>query len=435
VPAATGTVEGDIAALGALLEICLTGLAGGDAPSRPLTGPSDLVALVRRTRSPEPGQGLSSVAAMAALLAERPRTGPTAVQSGRGDTGDTGRWRRLRDRKNEAAVAAPAGPSEADVVPVPVPLPAVPAVRPITGDDTRVSPAAVGGDTIDAGSVAPRSGAYASRHSGPPTSPTRTAGPPPPPGADDREDDGIFGVLPVARPDQGSSAGGYDDEFGLDGPAADEKVGRHRAVVVGFWLLALAVVAVIAWYVGSSLMSVAGSVGGNHGSTPSVLSSSGGSPSAAAPPAAGAPLKIATASVFDPQGDGQSENARRAPLSYDGNPATAWKTLDYRGSAHFGNLKKGVGLVYDLGSEQKIASVTITSTQPGATVEIRTGGNPQGSLDSFTTDATGTVQGATELRFPKAVSSRYVLVWVTGLVQGSGGFSADLAEVAVHAAG
>jgi hypothetical protein len=293
----------------------------------------------------------------------------------------------------------------------------------------------VGGDTIDAGSVAPRFGAYAGRHSGPPTSPTRTAGPPPPPGADDREDDGIFGVLPVDGPGEAFAPAGYDEDFAPDGPPADEKVARHRAVVIAFWLLALAVVAVIAWYVGSSLMSVAGSVGGNHGSTPSVISSSGGSPDAVAPPAAGAPLKIAAATVFDPEGDGQSENGRRAPLSYDGNPGTAWKTLEYRGSAHFGNLKKGVGLVYDLGSEQKIASVTVTSMQPGATVEIRTGGTPQGSLDSFTTDATGTVQGATEIRFPKAVSSRYVLVWVTGLVPSNGTFSADLAEVAIHAAG
>jgi hypothetical protein len=368
---------------------------------------------------------------MAALLAERPRTGPTAVQSG---DGDGGRRRRPRGR-TDAAVAAPAGPSEVDVVPVSAALPAVPAVRPITGDDTRISPGALGGDTIDAGSVAPRSGAYAGRHSGPPTSPTRTAGPPPPPGADDGEDDGIFGVLPVGGRDETFTDRGYDDDLALDGPAADEKVARHRAVVIAFWLLALAVVAVIAWYVGSRLMSVAGSVGGNHGSTPSVISSAGGSPSSAAPPASGAPLKIATASVFDPQGDGQSENGRQAPLSYDGNPATAWKTLDYRGSAHFGNLKKGVGLVYDLGTEQKIASVTVTSMQPGATVEIRTGGTPQGSLDSFTTDATGTVQGATDIRFPKAASSRYVLVWVTGLVPSNGTFSADLAEVAIHAAG
>jgi hypothetical protein len=427
VPAATGTVEGDIAALGSLLQICLTGLAPGET-SRPVSGPPDLVALVRRTQSTDPGQGLSSVAAMAALLAERPRTGPNAIQSGRGDEGDGSRRRRLRDRKADAAVAAPAEAAEDEIVPVPATLPPVPTVRPITADDTRISPAAVGGDTIDAGSVAPRFGAYAGRHSGPPTSPTRSAAPPPT--AFDGEDDGIFGVLPGAGPDQ-TYSGGYDDELA---PAADEKVGRHRAVVVGFWLLALAVVAVIAWYVGSSLMSVAGSVGGNHGSTPPVVSSSA-SAGAAAPPAAGAALKIVSASVFDPQGDGSPDHPGQVGLSYDGNPSTAWKTVDYRGSAAFGNLKKGEGVVYDLGSAQKIASVTVTSTQPGATLEIRTGTDPHGSLESFSTAANGTVQGATDLHFAKAVTSRYVLVWITGLVPNNGSFSADLAEVAVHAAG
>jgi hypothetical protein len=193
------------------------------------------------------------------------------------------------------------------------------------------------------------------------------------------------------------------------------------------------VVAVLAWYVGSSLMSVAGSVGGNHGSTPPVVSSSGSS--AAAPPAAGAPLRIASASVFDPQGDGAPDHPAQVPLSYDGNATTSWRTVDYRGSAAFGNLKKGEGVLYDLGSEQKIASVTVTSAQPGAAVEIRTGGAPNGSLDSFVTAASGTVQGATDLHFTKVVSSRYVLVWVTRLVPSNGTFSADLAEVAVHAAG
>jgi hypothetical protein len=180
-------------------------------------------------------------------------------------------------------------------------------------------------------------------------------------------------------------------------------------------------------------MSVAGSVGGNHGSTPPVT----GSPrnSAAAPPAAGAALKVVSASVFDPGGDGSPDNPGQVPLAYDGNPATAWKTVDYRGSAQFGNLKKGEGILFDLGSEQKIASVTVTSIVPGATVEVRTGSDPKGALDSFTTDATGTVQGATDLRFSKTASGRYVLVWITGLVPNNGTFSADLAEVAIHAAG
>src|SRR4029450_2620428 len=46
VPAANGTIDGDITALGALLEACLTGLAPSDAP-RSLTGPPDLLALGR----------------------------------------------------------------------------------------------------------------------------------------------------------------------------------------------------------------------------------------------------------------------------------------------------------------------------------------------------------------------------------------------------
>jgi putative peptidoglycan lipid II flippase len=145
-------------------------------------------------------------------------------------------------------------------------------------------------------------------------------------------------------------------------------------------------------------------------------------------------VKIVSGSVFDPLGDGEPENDREAPLSYDGNPATAWKTLVYRGSPNFGNLKKGVGIVYDLGSEQSLSGVTVTSTRPGAALEVRTGTDPHGSLDAFPTVASGTVNGSTDLTFGKKVTSRYVLVWITGLVPRNGGFSADIAEVVVHAA-
>jgi len=145
--------------------------------------------------------------------------------------------------------------------------------------------------------------------------------------------------------------------------------------------------------------------------------------------------RLAGLPVFDPQGDGQPENDRQAPLSYDGNPSTAWKTLEYRGSAAFGNLKKGVGIVYDLGSPKSLSAVTVSSLQPGAALEIRTGGDPHGTLDSFTPVASGTVRNATDFTFSKPVTSRYVLVWITGLVPSNGSFSGDLAEVVVHAAG
>jgi hypothetical protein len=68
-------------------------------------------------------------------------------------------------------------------------------------------------------------------------------------------------------------------------------------------------------------------------------------------------------------------------------------------------------------------------------VEVRTGGNPDGGLDAFPVAAAGQLTGTDDLAFPAPVTARYVLVWVTGLVDGDGGFSADLAEVTVTAAG
>ncbi|MGZ4549914.1 MAG: protein kinase family protein [Blastococcus sp.] len=442
VPAATGTVDGDIAALGALLEATLTGLPAGPAETapRPLTGPPDLVALVRRTRSTDPGQGLSSAAAMAALLAERPHTGPAArVAAPRGDEADSGWLRRRRDKPRHAG-----SDGSADAEPVRLDhqtLPPVPAVRPVGSRDTSAAPVALGGDTIGAGTVAPESGAYAGAAVPPAPAAGRHAKRSEQPAAyDDHADDGYddepFSVLSPTGPDETFSGEGYLDDVPR-GAEAPEEAKRHRAVVVGLPLLALAIVIALAWWVGSSLLSVAGSVDGNQGSTPPVSASVGGSGSASPPKvAAGSPVKIVAATVFDPQGDGQSENDRQAPFSYDGNPSTAWKTLEYRGSAAFGNLKKGVGIVYDLGSPKSLSAVTLSSLQPGAALEIRTGADPHGTLDSFAPVASGTVKaGTTDFTFSKPVTSRYVLVWITGLVPSNGAYSADLAEVVVHAAG
>ena len=123
------------------------------------------------------------------------------------------------------------------------------------------------------------------------------------------------------------------------------------------------------------------------------------------------------------------------PLSYDGDPRTAWSTVTYRGSAAFGNLKEGVGVLYDLGSEQNLAGATLTTTTPGATVEVRSAGGPGGELDSYPVIAGQELGETTELTFEGPVTTRYVLVWVTNLVPVDGGFSADLAEVAFRTAG
>ena len=423
VPAATGTIDGDIAALGALLEACLTGLDPAVAEPRPLTGSSDLVALVRRARSSEPGQGLSSVAAMAALLAERPRStsGPRASSPGATapvDT-DSGWLRKLRDRRAESA-AASAEAQAIDGEPVrldPHTLPPVPRVRPLTAGDEPLSSASLGGDTIDAGTVAPSAGAYAGPRPG--GAPTR--------GWDSDDHDGPLGMLgdrPLPE---------YDDDYD-DLPREDEEDGakRHRFVVIGLPLLALALVIALAWWIGNALLSVSGDIDDPVGSTPSASASAGGSAGAAPD---GAPVTIAGGEVFDPQGDGDPDHPEDVALAFDGDPTTAWTTYEYRGSPAFGNLKDGLGLLLDLGDAQDVAGVTLTSLAPGATVEIYTGDTAAAELDGFDLATDGTIEGETELAFEEPVTARYVLVWVTNLVEGEGGFSADIAEIAIQAAG
>jgi eukaryotic-like serine/threonine-protein kinase len=448
VPAATGTIDGDIAALGALLEACLTGLDPADAEPQPLTGPSDLVALVRRARSTEPGQSLSSVAAMAALLAERPRTpgasasasasshrqpADRAADKAAGRDSDSGWLRRLRDRRTDqpdtAGDDAAAGVDAGEPVRLdPHARPPVPPARPVTG--APLPPGALGGDTIAAGTVAPNAGAYAepghrARHAD--DAPTRNAW------TDRYEDDADLGVLDA---DERYRPGGYGGpptgEIDID----EDGARRHRFVVIGLPLIALVVVVALAVWLGKSVLSVAGNVDEVEGSTPSVGGSSSAadtSANAAAP--AGSAIPIVGADVFDPGGDGEPENPESVELAFDGDPATSWSTVTYRGSPAFGNLKDGIGLLFDLGGAQEVAGVELTSAAPGANVQIRVAERAGTELDAFTPAADGTIDGTTRFAFDEPATAGFVLVWITGLVPSDGGFAADIAEVEVQAAG
>jgi eukaryotic-like serine/threonine-protein kinase len=400
VPAASGTTDGDVAALGELLEVCLTGL--DESAPRSLSGPPDLVALVHRARSTEPGQALASVAAMAALLAQAPRTGPSARTQPHGEDG--ARRRRARDRR-PAATARPAE-APAPVRLDPNTLPPVPPVRPITDAPGPVPSAALGGDTVAAPGPPPAAVPAEERWR-----------------AADYTDDYADDPLPAMTRADGDEDG-YED-------AAE----RHRLVVVGLPLLALAVVIALAWWIGSSVLSVAGSVDDTQGSTPSASASGGGQPADEEPAPAGAPATVSGATVFDPGGDGAPENDDDVPLTYDDDPSTSWSTLQYRGSPAFGNLKEGVGIVYDLGESQALAGIVLETPTPGATVEVRTADRAGQELGDYDVAASGTLEDTTDLAFDAPVTARYVLVWITGLVDGPDGFSAGLAEVTVQSAG
>jgi hypothetical protein len=278
----------------------------------------------------------------------------------------------------------------------------------------------VGGDTIAAGSVAPSTGAYAGAGSADPAA-TRYVW-------TDRDEDGALGVLGQDDHDYPADPATGDTDIDEDGAR------RHRFVVIGLPLIALAVVVALAVWLGKSVLSVAGNVDDVEGSTPTAGSPTTGT-SESAPAPAGSAIPIAGGGVFDPGGDGQPENTDEVPLAFDGDPATAWSTFTYRGSPAFGNLKDGVGLLLDLGGAQAVSGVEVTSTSPGATVEIRVADAVGTELNSFTPVADGTIEGATQFSFDEPATAGVVMVWITGLVPSGDGFSADIAEVEVQAAG
>ena len=132
----------------------------------------------------------------------------------------------------------------------------------------------------------------------------------------------------------------------------------------------------------------------------------------------------------------RGDNAAQAPLAIDNSPTTDWTTDSYQGSAHFGNLYDGTGLVLDMGKQVTVSSVAVTfGSVPGAHVRIEVGNNNSGTSPAgattlgHTTNATGPV---TFTGHP--VTGQFVFIWFTKLAsqQGSPGhFQADVFNVVV----
>jgi putative peptide zinc metalloprotease protein len=157
---------------------------------------------------------------------------------------------------------------------------------------------------------------------------------------------------------------------------------------------------------------------------------------------AGGVLTPASAHGFDalasPGSDPGDENDDEAQYAIDGNPATAWSTQYYLGSPYFGGLKKGTGLILDMGRTVRLSSVTITlGPARGADVAIEVGDNDTlaaATLSTFTTVATADDIGGTfTFTTVSPASGRYVLIWFTKLPPyGSGQYAAQIYNIVIR---
>lgn len=139
-------------------------------------------------------------------------------------------------------------------------------------------------------------------------------------------------------------------------------------------------------------------------------------------------LAILGADGYDPFGD-KTENNKDVPKVFDGDPDTEWTSEGYK-SANLGGLKRGVGVVVDLGPNKNPREIRLQMSVPAdVTVYL----NSEKSLDGSTKvgskkDAEGTVT------FPVSADAKgqYVIIWFTSLTKdGKGDYRAHLGEVTV----
>jgi serine/threonine protein kinase len=138
---------------------------------------------------------------------------------------------------------------------------------------------------------------------------------------------------------------------------------------------------------------------------------------------------------FDPEGRDGAEQPGSVPNAFDGDPTTAWMTDGY-GSPAFGGLKKGVGLLVDLGTPTRLASVQVGLLAPGADLELRSSDTAGDSAAAFTTVARQSRAPQVATLRPTAVRpARYWLIWFTSLPKGDRGRYRDgIAELVLNRA-
>ncbi|MDQ2811770.1 MAG: discoidin domain-containing protein [Actinomycetota bacterium] len=217
---------------------------------------------------------------------------------------------------------------------------------------------------------------------------------------------------------------------GYDGrrPPPRKRATAARVIVSAVVVLILAAAGVAAWSFSRN---------SHNSAAPPPARSSSTSPAAAT----AIVLKPVSASSFDVLGGpGSSEDPGGTQDAIDASNSTAWHTSYYLGSPAFGNLKKGTGLLLDMGRQVRLSQVAVqfgTTCCTHAEIEISNDNTADAAgLNSFTElQSSTTAQGVTTFNVTKNTTGRYVLIWITDLppLPGNPGkYEAFIYDISVH---
>ncbi|MCP2340548.1 protein kinase family protein [Actinomadura rupiterrae] len=145
-------------------------------------------------------------------------------------------------------------------------------------------------------------------------------------------------------------------------------------------------------------------------------------------PAATALKPSGVSSIEDSKGDTDSQIGKNLDTLMKGGHGRPWQSAGYHGD-NFGNLKNGLGVVFDMGRKVKVDSVRVNTAGVGnAPIELRVGDAKD--LGALHVVGKGTSQGATfPIKAEKAASGQYVCIWFTTPVPDR--FKAKLSEVTI----
>jgi F5/8 type C domain-containing protein len=192
-------------------------------------------------------------------------------------------------------------------------------------------------------------------------------------------------------------------------PAADRSSAR-AAIISAVVVVVLVAAGVVGWAL-------------NHRAGPGTAAppTRGASSSSASAATASVVLPPVSANSFDALGhDGGDEDGAAAKYAIDNNPSTFWHTDYYFTYPALGNLKKGTGLILDMGKQVRLSQVVVQfGASCCADVEIEIGNDNSpvpAALSTFTEVASSaSAHGSTTFNVSSRASGRYVLIWITRL--------------------
>jgi serine/threonine protein kinase len=268
---------------------------------------------------------------------------------------------------------------------------------------------------------------------------------PPPPPFDEPPERPLFAADErkprFPRPDQGPVVGRgdeywpYDHERSLGSgqlPAVDEMDDTREQVPGRSWLrLAMLVAVGLVLFVTVAIAFNLSRGRTPLGDEPKDDSSTSSSPTVATPEPTPTPFSGLKAAALDPLGD-REENPGEVAGAVDGDPTTSWTTLTYKQQLGPAGLKRGVGLVVDLGQSRAVRRVDLSFVgQPTAFsiyVTDEVPDNPEQLKPAAKEQADST---STSVTLGNAPSGRYLTIWFTSLPSVDGGFKGGISEVVV----